>query len=157
MVALVYALKPLDRLYQKINFFRIVQRFGETVARSKSTAVVNVHIKPNNDNKIIYTAHSSGDMCFWDLRKSKCEYQLISTGVYVTFSSLTNTKGSSWNLWNSKLNFSNFTKTKFRKIPHRLFTLNFSLHIVTFCEIQFSTHTIRFSTSNLGRGQQFFS
>ena len=55
---------------------RIVQRFGENV-RSKSTAVVNVHIKPNNDNKIIYTAHSSGDMCFWDLRKSKCESKIV--------------------------------------------------------------------------------
>lgn len=107
---------------------QIVQRFGETV-RSKSTAVVNVHIKPNNDNKIIYTAHSSGDMCFWDLRKSKCaagidRYQPLAHEAPKTLSVVSNNLktvafhnyapvmacGSHdqgiriWNIWGDKLN-----------------------------------------------------
>ena len=37
----------------------MVQKFGEGVTK-KPTSIVNVHIQPNNDNKIIYTSHRSG-------------------------------------------------------------------------------------------------
>ncbi|KAL5254058.1 hypothetical protein ACHWQZ_G013724 [Mnemiopsis leidyi] len=107
---------------------QIVQRFGESV-RSKSTSVVNVHIKPNNDNKIIYTAHSSGDMCFWDLRKSRCgggqsRYQPLAHEAPKTLSVVNNNLKTVafhnyapvmacgcydqgiriWNIWGDKLN-----------------------------------------------------
>ena len=54
---------------------QVVQKFGDLPRSNKTSPVVSVHVRPNNDNKIIYTASYSGEMCFWDLRKTKSDVE----------------------------------------------------------------------------------